>query len=1244
MRKPCMAFILALLLLALALPMAALAETRFAVDYLGRDVIVPDGWSMSGARIDSDAGEDEADYSFFYEGAGDASVKKTVLILHDFGGTDARVYIPLTYDKEEWVTSSAKDFGLETVTAVTPFTYWTEGLQVSGNVATGTVDGKPWVWMSLRFPSAYDSIVRVFYFAPADGSVDTSWFLGVIEAQFPEIARLELIPQSTAADAPKDTPEATPEPTPVPTPEPTIADFTPQEVIAFTPPDFGKFFADDSEKTYLKLGEAYGLPLAPLTEWAKVYGLAEPKSIKNGLSFAVAKGRGPEWNGLKKVDVTVPADAWVNKKSLWISSDGMRAIASALSDAWTGPKPESAPAPDPHELAQLFASSVEEAYIKLGETYGLPLAPLTEWLKVKGLSAPKTLKDGSLSFAVAKGRGGEWNGLKKVDVPVPADERINQKGMRLSLDGLRAVVAALSDAWTEPKAVPTATPKAGKGGAALMTTPFMTEEQIKSTILNYEWEYLTTYITPEFEEQSASDERHRNVIRQYLGGYYDESDSLYSGQRSFYTYYYPFDKDYSYRFDLKYDSADDFTAYVRLLSPEEIKDRAQEHLLAREIRWTVDSITMDKITVVERGVDVAGRSTTRYSSGTYYGQYIDFWVDDEYGLLLKYATIRPSNGNIATFETTKLTFGSVTPDNVIDTARFPLPLVDASMMWQYEVKDGEATITKLLADYEFKGDVAIPAEIDGYPVTAIGEDAFNWREGIASITIPDSVTAIGASAFSGCSGLTELILPPSLTHIGDYAFSSCERITKLSIPAGLMSIGEGAFSECTDLNELTLLSGLTSIGDYAFSNCERLTTLAIPPTVTFIGEYAFGHDDHIFLTAEEGSFAAQYIALRDAGWRISHTPSGLQITGYKGDELSGEVSIPSGVTSIGESAFAGCRNITGVSLPDGLISIDKYAFAWCYGLTHITIPPSVVAIGQGAFESCDSVVITVMNADGTSLEYTKDTIRLAKAIRYPLGEQNGVCELLLSPDPNGDGLIITGYAETGEGAGLHGDLSLPGEVNGKAVTGIEEDAFRNCGGLTSVTIPDSVTSIASGAFAGCYNLGTLLIPPGVTYIGTNPFMACDLLELAVSPDNPAYEVVGGVLFDKRQKILVSYPCMREGAYIVPEGTLQIGDEAFIFCEGLTGIMFPKSLTDIGDQAFSGCFGLTDVLIPNGVQNIGNYTFSNCRELVSATIPDSVRFIASGPFENCDKLTITVKKDSYAEEYAKENQVRYTLAK
>lgn len=98
----------------------------------------------------------------------------------------------------------------------------------------------------------------------------------------------------------------------------------------------------------------------------------------------------------------------------------------------------------------------------------------------------------------------------------------------------------------------------------------------------------------------------------------------------------------------------------------------------------------------------------------------------------------------------------------------------SAMIFHYTVHDGKATVTK----YEGTATlVEIPATLDGYPVTAIGERAFEGNQYIAAIIVPAGITKIDWFAFYGCTALFDVTLPASITDIGHAVFDGCAKPT-----------------------------------------------------------------------------------------------------------------------------------------------------------------------------------------------------------------------------------------------------------------------------------------------------------------------------------------------------------------------------------------------------------------------------------------------------------------------------------
>mgnify|MGYP002706907091 CR=1 FL=1 len=159
------------------------------------------------------------------------------------------------------------------------------------------------------------------------------------------------------------------------------------------------------------------------------------------------------------------------------------------------------------------------------------------------------------------------------------------------------------------------------------------------------------------------------------------------------------------------------------------------------------------------------------------------------------------------------------------------------------------------------------------------------------------------------------------------------------------------------------------------------------------------------------------------------------------------------VTSIGEDAFCGCRGLTSITILEGVTSIGDTAFLWCSGLTGITIPASVTSIGDRAFLDCGG--LTSITVEAGNMAY----------------DSRDNCNAIIEKGTN---TLIKGCNNT----------KIP-----VSVTGIGDDAFSYCNGLTSIEIPEGVTSIGSYTFSDS-SLTSITIPASVESIGYSSFSDC----------------------------------------------------------------------------------------------------------------------------------------------------------
>lgn len=258
-------------------------------------------------------------------------------------------------------------------------------------------------------------------------------------------------------------------------------------------------------------------------------------------------------------------------------------------------------------------------------------------------------------------------------------------------------------------------------------------------------------------------------------------------------------------------------------------------------------------------------------------------------------------------------------------------------------EDGSAMITSYSAkfwydpDPNFTVELNIPSEINGHPVTAIGDGAL--RESatkISGITLPSTIKEIGNRAIYG-RYLKYLKLNDGLEVIKDYAIDCGDELETLVIPDSVKYIGSEAISG------------------------EALKNITMPKNLEYMGKRIFfgsEYDKDANNRVDGIQYHGQYLI---AGIRIGYAeidnpdPSAptenKQIHEW---EATGDIEIREGTTLMGVDAFE-MSAITSVKFPSTLKSISKLGFYWCENLNNVVIPSNIKEIGDNAFSWCESL-------------------------------------------------------------------------------------------------------------------------------------------------------------------------------------------------------------------------------------------------------------------------------------------------
>lgn len=226
----------------------------------------------------------------------------------------------------------------------------------------------------------------------------------------------------------------------------------------------------------------------------------------------------------------------------------------------------------------------------------------------------------------------------------------------------------------------------------------------------------------------------------------------------------------------------------------------------------------------------------------------------------------------------------------------------------------------------YSGDIVIPSSIEYegimYSVTKIGSNAFYRCKDVTSVVIPESVTYIDYNAFEDCTGLTEIAIPASVTTIASDAFWGCNNLmvvindSNLTITKGATSNGHIAYYAGT------IYEGKI-VGNFVIKDGTILTAYrATDATQVVVPDY---------ITSIEGAFCFH-------------------------DELT-SITIPEGLTNIGNNSFKFCESLTSITIPKGVTNIGNEAFYYCKALKSVAIPSGVESIGDWAFAECSNKMI-----------------------------------------------------------------------------------------------------------------------------------------------------------------------------------------------------------------------------------------------------------------------------------------------
>lgn len=440
------------------------------------------------------------------------------------------------------------------------------------------------------------------------------------------------------------------------------------------------------------------------------------------------------------------------------------------------------------------------------------------------------------------------------------------------------------------------------------------------------------------------------------------------------------------------------------------------------------------------------------------------------------------------------------------------------------------------------GNIVIPSELDGIPVRRIGDNAFADNTDITGITIPDSLNNIYYRAFKGCANLSSIVFPAhqeDWLYINEEAFADCPKLKEVTIPkrVDVSNYSFGCVSTGTDEWENPIYEKLDGFKIYCYYQTDGYYYAVNNEFDYEVLDLKKSGDFEYIIEEQE---IEEYNSKTDS-WEIVGINKYAIIIGYTG--AGGNITIPSEVDGltvryIGNNAFAGNTDITGVTIPESLDDINYQAFMGCSNLSSLTLPDDYIFISDKAFVNCPKLKEVTLPRDAEVYRWENAFGYLAAEPEYEGGDSeitgkvdgfkiiccynsdayyyaknNGFDYELIDAYQCGDYLyqldsteneyydeeadewkyISKDYARIVEYSGLGGNIEIPSTLDGYEVRSIGDNTFYGNASLTGVTIPDTVQRVGYSAFGNCENLASVTFPDADLYINSWAFIDCPKL-------------------------------------------------------------------------------------------------------------------------------------------------------
>lgn len=444
---------------------------------------------------------------------------------------------------------------------------------------------------------------------------------------------------------------------------------------------------------------------------------------------------------------------------------------------------------------------------------------------------------------------------------------------------------------------------------------------------------------------------------------------------------------------------------------------------------------------------------------------------------------------------------------------------------------------------------------------------------------------IGIGSFEGdILNIPDTYQDLPVVEISDYAFQS-SNIKQAIVPDSVVRIGKGAFQ-----------------------SCEKLESITIP----FVGESTT-------TTTSEYQLFGYIFGVSNSNYQSYDLPDSLQTVIITGGEKIAEgafsyrdcnitrVVIADSITKIENDAFEACSSLQTVELSDKskLQSIGTSAFSGCINLNSITIPSSVTEIKSSCFAGCKKLIeiynLSELNLQVGSAEHGS----IAKYAKYIYTSVPSVSNFIDKGD-------FTFYNDKGtyylvNYKGKQRQLILPSDIDGKPYS-VYQYAFYGNRSATSVYIPQKVKDIGDFAFSGCVYVTDIKLECDnqLQSIGVSAFAECTALQTVDLANNNKIVSIGDSAFTR---------CINLSQITIPDSVVSIGRSAFLDCEKLAVVAIGPSsqLQSIEASAFENCKLITQINIPDTVTKLSSQVFYNCIKLTDIKMPSNLEYLGRDAF-------------------------------